>query len=258
MKTLRSVLVLAWLAFTAVPAGADITMKMTTSTSGGPVAMDATAVMFVKGMKMRTDMQIMGQDMSMFVDIAARKQVVYNNLTKEVVDIGAAAGELPAGFGEPSMSVKPTGQTKELLGRTCAEFTIEITVPMAMQDEVLTIMASGRVWIAKDGPGVAEYQAFTKASTEAGLTSTLLAQGPHSKGLSQLGTALAAHGIPLQQDMQMSIIGSGPLAQMMAESGAGSMKTTMTVTAISVDPIPDERFTLPGKLAGARPDSATR
>jgi hypothetical protein len=145
-----------------------------------------------------------------------------------------------------TVSVKPNGQTKEVLGRTCAGYTVDYSMPMTIMDETLSMTMSGLVWIAKDAPGIAEYQAFTKAATAAGLMSSVLGQGPQAKGLAQLQAALTENGIALEQEMQITMTGSGQVAQMMAQSGGGNMKMTMTVTAISADPIPAETFIVPG------------
>jgi len=230
----------------AAPASADVTMKMTMSTSGGVVAMEMSTVTYIKGMKMRSDVKGMNQDMSMFVDVEAKQQVMINNVTKEVQDLGAAMAAMPVSLGEMTVSVKPSGETKTILGRTCAGFTLQVTVPMTMMDEVLTMNMSGVAWIAKDGPGVAEYQAFTKAAAAAGLMTNAASIGPQAKGLAQMQATFAENGVPLEQDMQITITGSGQVAQMMAQTGAGNMRTTRTVTAISVEAIPAEMVVGPG------------
>jgi hypothetical protein len=246
MRSFRVALLLACIVLVAVPAFADITITMTMTTTGGPAPMDMSSATWIKGMKMRSDVRIMGQDMSIFVDVAAKQQVMVNNVTKEVVDPGAAMANAQMTFGEVKVSVKPTDQTKQVLGRTCAGYAVEMTMPMTIMDETLSMTMSGLVWIAKDAPGTAEYQAFTKAAAAAGLMSTVIAQGPQAKSLSQLQAALAENGIPLEQEMQITMTGSGPMAQVMAQSGAGNMKMTMAVTAITADPIPAETFTVPG------------
>jgi hypothetical protein len=245
MKLIRSTLVVC-LALAAGQAYADVTIKMTVATIGGPVPMEFSTVTFIKGMKMRSDVKIMGQDMSMFVDVATKQQLMVNNATKEVQDVGAAMANLPMSFGEATVSVKPNGQTKEVLGRTCAGFTAQITMPMTMMEESIVMTMSGVVWIAKDGTGIAEYQAFTKASAAAGLMSSPVSQGPQAKSLAQMQAAFAENGVPLEQEMQINMTGSGQMAQMMAQSGAGSMTMTMKVTDITVEPIPVEVVTAPG------------
>jgi len=249
MKPFRPALVLACFALAAAPAFADVTIKMTVSKSGGPAAMEMSTVTYIKGMKMRSDAKVMDQDMSMFVDVAAKQQVMVNNVTKQVQDVGAVLAAMPMSFGEMTVSVKPSGQTKVVLGRTCAGFAVEIAMPMTMMDETLTMSMSGVAWIAKEGLGVAEYQAFTKAAAAAGLLADPFTQGPLAKGHAQMQAAFAENGIPLEQDMQISITGSGQMAQMMAETGAGNMRSTTTVAAISVDAIPAEMFTMPGGAA---------
>jgi hypothetical protein len=103
--------------------------------------------------------------------------------------------------------------------------------------------ASGPVWMAKDGPGVADYKSAQKALADAGLSISPFGQGPSVKGMLEVGKALADAGVPLEQDIHMTMEGTGQVAQMMGQMGEMTMK--MTVTAISTDPIPDEKFKVP-------------
>jgi hypothetical protein len=246
MRLTRAAASLVSIVLFAGPAFADVTMKMTMATAGGPASVETVSVTFIKGMKMRSDVKVAGQDMSLFVDVAAKQQLMVNNATKEVTDVGAMTADLPMGVGEVKLSVKPSGQTKSLLGRTCAGYTTEITMPMTMMGQTLTMTISGMVWIAKDAPGAAEYLAFTKAAVAAGLGSGPLAQGPQAKGLSQMQAAFAELGIPLEQELQIAIAGTGQMAEALAQSGAGNIKMTTKVTEISLDPIPAETFVIPG------------
>jgi hypothetical protein len=246
MKSLRAATLLVCLVLLAVPAYADVTMKMTMVTVGGPMPMDTTAVTYLKGMKMRSDVKVMGQDMSVFVDVVAKQQVMVNNVTKEVTDVGAAMANMPVTVGDVVLSVKPNGQTKQVLGRTCEGYLVEYSMPMTMMSETLTVTSSGVVWIAKDAPGSAEYLAFSKAAAAAGLMTGAFSQGPQTKGIAQVQGALAEKGVPLEQEMQMTIKGTGQVAEVMAQSGSGNIKMTMKVTEISVDPIPAETFVMPG------------
>src|SRR5512136_969419 len=100
MKALRATFLLACILLVAAPASADVTIKMTMATSGGPAPMEMSSATFIKGMKARSDVKIMGQDMSMFVDVAAKQQVMINTATKEVVDPAAAMANAQMTFGE--------------------------------------------------------------------------------------------------------------------------------------------------------------
>ena len=245
MRQLRAAVVILCLALAASPAFADVTMKMTQSMSGGPMAVDMAVVAYISGLKMRSDVKVMDQDMSLFVDVAAKQQLLVNNTTKEVQDPAAAMANMPMGLGEVRVSIKPTGQTKQVLGQTCAGFAVEVAIPMTMGDETLTVSTTGTVWLAKDAPGAAEYQAFTKAATTAGLATTPFTQGPQAKSMFELQAAISESGIPLEQDMQIGMTGTGKMAEMVAQSGMGAMRMKMTVTEISVNAIPAETLAVP-------------
>jgi hypothetical protein len=248
MRSLRAAALLVAIVLLPVPVFADVTMKMTMATTGGPASVEMTSVTFIKGMKMRSDINVTGQDMSVFLDVAAKRQVMVNNLTKEVTDLGTALENTPVNLGEVAASVNPNGQTKVVLGRTCAGYAVEYSMPMTMMGETITMVVSGVAWVAKDAPGAAEYMAFSKAAAAAGLTTATVAQGPQARGFASLQTALTENGIPLEQEMQLKITGTGQMAQAMAQSGVGATTITVKVTEISIDLIPADTIAMPAAV----------
>jgi len=233
------------LALSGVPAFADVTIKMTMSTIGGPVAMEMTTTTYIKGQKARHDAKGMNQDVSMVVDVAAGEQLLIDHVARQAAPFNpqAAAAGMPMSFGDATMSLKPSGQTREILGRTCAGYLFQMSIPMTIANETVTMTMSGPVWIASQGAGVADFRAFYKAALASGLFVTSpLAQGPQGKSMAEMQKAFAEQGIPLEQEIQMTIEGSGQMAQMMRQMNM-AMKTT--ATAISTDTIPDETFAVP-------------
>jgi hypothetical protein len=229
----------------ASPALADVTMTATVSMNAGPMAMNGSVVSFLKGGKFRTDAKIASQDLSILIDPATGQQWLVNHVTRQIEPAGGqqAMAGMPVNVGAAKVSVTPTGQTKEILGRSCQGFTIEMTAPMTIGAEALTMKMSGPVWLAKDGPGVAEYRATQKALTGMGLSTSPFAQGPSAQGFAEVAKALADAGIVMEQELRMTMEGTGQLAQVMGQMG--NMTMTMKVTAISTDPVPDDKFVLP-------------
>ena len=227
------------------PASADLGMTMTMSMNAGGMAVNATMETRLRASKMRSDIKMMQQDMSVFFDAAAKQVVMVNHATREITspDPAAIAGNFPVSFGEAAVSMKATGQTKELLGRTCQGYALEMTVPMSFGQEAITMRMSGTIWIADKGPGVEEYKALTKAASESGFSTSFMAQGPTMKGMIEMQKAMAEAGIPLAQEFQMTLEGTGQAAAAMAQFGNMTMSTT--VTALTTDPIADEVFVLP-------------
>ncbi|MFB3854385.1 MAG: hypothetical protein ACE148_11245 [Vicinamibacterales bacterium] len=233
------------LAFSGLPAFADVTVRMTLSTSGTPMAMEMTTVTYVKGQKLRTDAKGMNQDVSVLVDVPAGQQLMVNHATRQVVsfDPNAAAASLPVSFGEITMSLEPSGETRDILGRKCTGYNLSVSMPMTMANETLTMKMWGPVWIAGDGPGVEDFTRFYKAALAAGrFVPSPLGQGPQGKSMIEMQKAFAERGIPLEQEMQFGVEGGGQMAQAM---GQMNMKMTMKATAISTDPIADEIFAVP-------------
>jgi hypothetical protein len=245
MRRLFALVLFVALALAAVPASADVTIKMSMAVSGGPMVMEITSTTSIKGMKMRTDMSAMGQETSFIVDLATKEMLSVNHGTKQVETFNpaAAAAALPMSFGEATVAFKPMTETKQILGRTCAGFTVQLSIPMSMNGETITMTMEGPVWIAKEGPGTAEYQAFYKASAAAGLVASPLMGGPQGTAMAEMQKSFAENGIPLEQNMAMAMAGTGEVARMMAQNG--NMSMVMKVSAITTDPIADSTFAIP-------------
>jgi hypothetical protein len=245
MRVARTALVLLSL-LAAAPAFADVTVTIAVTMNGGPVAVNSTAVTSIKGLKSRTDSTVMNQDTSMFVDVEAKQQLMVNHQAREIApfDVRVMLASAPVTLGEATVSFKPNGQTKEVLGRTCSGYAMESIVPMTVGGETLTMTVSGTAWVAGGGPGVEEFQAYSRAAAAAGLlTSPVSASNPQAGAFAEMQKALAAAGIPYEQEFKISVSGSGDVARMMSQMGAMTM--SMKVTAISTDPIPDAKFVLP-------------
>jgi hypothetical protein len=233
------------LACTVSPASADLGMTMTMAMNAGGMAVNATMETRLKASKMRSDIKMMQQDMSVFFDAAAKEVWTVNHVTKDITsaDPSALAGNFPVAFGEAAVSMKPNGQSRELLGRTCRGYTMEMTVPMSLGQEAVIMRITGTIWIADKGPGVEEYKALTKAASESGVSTSFMTQGPTMKGMVEMQRAMAEAGIPLAQEFQMSMEGTGQAAAALAQFGNMTMVTT--VTALSTAAIADEVFSLP-------------
>jgi hypothetical protein len=241
----RSLLVLAALVLSAAAASADVTVTMSISIRAAQMSITGTTTSSAKGTKFRVDTEVSGQNLTILSDSATRQQWKIDHGTRQIepFDSQKAMASLPVSFGEAKAVVKPSGQTREILGRKCQGYTVEVTVPMTMAGETIVMKMSGPAWVAKDGPGVTEFRAAQKALSDLGMTTSLQAQGPQAKGMAELAKALGEAGVVMEQENQMAMEGTGQMAQMVAQMGVMTMTTK--VTAITTDPIPDSRFALP-------------
>jgi hypothetical protein len=241
----RVLFVLAVLILSASAAFADLTVTTSVSVKAGQMASDGTMTTFLKGTKALVDANLAGQQASVLSDAATRQQWLINHAAKQIqpYDPTQANAAIPITVGEAKASVKPNGQTKEILGSRCQGFDVEVVAPLTLGGETITLKLAGPAWVAKSGPGVEEFKASQKAFADAGLSVSMIAQGPQGKALSVAAKTLAESGVVLEQAFQISMEGTGQMAQMMGKMGAMTMTTK--VTAISTDPIPDAKFALP-------------
>jgi hypothetical protein len=247
----------------SVSVHADVTIKSTVSMEGGPMG-GATPgpmnqVTRIKGLKSRTDIEGPGQSTVIITDMAGKKVYMLNATAKtvQVFDSGAPAGSADV-ISNLDVTVTPTGQTRAINSLTCQEHSFAMDMEMAqmagaqMPPEAaemmkgMTMVLKGSIWAAKEGPGAAEFAAFSKAAVELNLAGVLSGgvPGKTNPALQRLMAATAkASGVPCLTEMNMTVDGAGPLADMMRQSGA--MKTTVKTTSVSTEALADDLFVVP-------------
>jgi len=246
---------------------ADVTVTTTTTIEGGLGALMAGStpktVMRIKGMQARADMDAMGRTISSLTDLNKKEVIVLRPEDKTAQVITTVApekpGTPPATLPQVDGTFAPTGRSQTIDGLKCDEYAFTMTVAMSdmtsgqqvpqqaaemMKD--LQMLMKGSMWMAKSAPGAAEYLAFQKAAIEANLASILAGgvPGAPSNGMDRVMKKFSgAEGIPYLTEVNMTLEGAGPGADMMKQMGA--MKITSKVTSISTDPIAADVFVVP-------------
>ncbi len=252
----------------AWPAYADVTVKMiTTGPAMGPGGAgggrgagtsEIPTTYYIKGGKARIDMVMTGREMSTILDPATHQMISLNPETKEAIvyDLTKLGEQMQRSvqMGEVKVSMTPTGHTTQLLGRTCTEYMLSVTMPMSMGGRggdaaPMTVSIGGPVLIAKDAPGTKDFAAFYRAAAESGMFLAPGGRGGRGAGVNERGMAAMykafsdAGGIPYEQHVTVSVEG-GPMADMMRGRGQAPPSVTK-VTSVSTDPIPDDMFQIP-------------
>ena len=263
MKRLLTTVAIFVLCATQLRADVKVT---STTTVEGPVAammggMMPSVVTQIKGMKARTDITMGTMMMSTIVDIEAKQIVLLNEAEKTAqVFTTDSPPSVPKGFVMPKIdaSLKPTGRSKVISGAQCEEHTMTMSMNMAemnasaqmpesaaqmMKD--LRMSVNGSLWVAKSGPGVAEYVAFQTASAKTSMATIMRAMpGMATGGFDRLMEQFAAAaGLPYLTEMTMNLEGGGEMAAAMKQFG--NMKMINRVTDVSTTPLADDIFRVP-------------
>jgi hypothetical protein len=257
---------LALIALCSTALRADITTTSVTTVEGGVAAlaganMNPTMVTRIKGMKSRTEVELMGKTVATVADLSTGKVVLLHpdEKTAQMIDTAAVASGANAGV-QPKLegTFKPTGRTQTIDGVSCAEYTFTMTLAMGdmssapaspqaaamLQD--MRLLMNGSVWMTKTAPGAAEYSAFQRAALDLHLSSLLTgaSAGISSGGIEKVMRGMSGgEGMPYLTEIEMTVEGTGPAADMLKQMG--TMKMTNKVTAISTDSIADDMFTVP-------------
>jgi hypothetical protein len=238
----------------ATPVFADVTMKSTMSGKGAGKLADGESTSYIKGLKMRTDSTIGGALTSVIIDIESQKFISINHKKKEaqVYDMAKFRQDLDKTIkgAQAKSSLKPNGETREISGRACTGYDMNIAVPMAMGEGMdMTMVMSGPVFIAKGAPGTDDFKRFYLAAAEKGFIASdpRAAKGAaqQTKGMTELYRAIAeTGGIPYLMESGVKVEGGGPMAGMMSKmmGGAGF---TQTITSVTTDAVAAEKFDIP-------------
>lgn len=245
----------------AHPALADVTLKMTTGGKGMGISGKAAGTTYLKGNKMRTDLQMGDKVQSTIFDLDAQKMYIFDSRKKEadVWDMATFGAELGQSIDTANMkaSITPNGQSKQFGALKAAGYDMEVTVPAAMggnKDQQMMITLTGPVWIVKDAPGAAEYNRFYLTAAEKGwiFSDPRAAKGQpgQAKAMAEMYKQFAEiGGIAYETDMQIKMgMGGGagagnPLGGLFAK--LGNMQITNTVEDVQTGPLADELFAPP-------------
>lgn len=254
----------------SIPLAADVTVTSVVSMqAGGPAGaamgnMAPRMTMRIKGLKARADIDMNGQTMSSITDLGAKQMILLraDQKTAQVLTADSMRGpNAPMTMPKIDATSKPTGRSQTINGVPCDEYDVAVKINMsemsgspqmpaeaaAMMKDVLMVM-SGSVWVAKSGPGVADYAAFQKAASEADMAAMMglgnAVPGMGAGGFDRLmSTFSGGSGLPYLTEMSMSFEGAGPMVEMMKQVGA--MKMTNKVTEVSTAAIADDLFAVP-------------
>ncbi|MGH9160650.1 MAG: DUF4412 domain-containing protein [Vicinamibacteraceae bacterium] len=237
----------------ATAASADVTVTATTVGKGGLAkALSGDSVTYIKGGKMRADSTSGDRKQSTIVDLDAQQMIVLDHGKKEATindlqDVQATLQKITAD--EMKVSLKPTGNSKQIAGQSCDEYQLEMAVPMSVEGSTpMSISTTGPACIVKNAPGAKDYENFYLKAAEQGF---ILSGDPsqaqrnpgHARSMTEMYRQMAKLGVPYEMEMNVKIGGEGPMAALMGKMGAVSFTTT--VKSVTEDPLADDLFIVP-------------
>jgi hypothetical protein len=251
---------LLFIGLAVVPSSADVAIKMTTGGKALGMSGKASGTTYIKGNKMRSDLQMGDKVQTTIFDIDAQKMYMFDSKKKEadVWDMAAFGAEMSRSVDASNItaSIKPNGQTKQFGSLTGAGYDMEIIVPTAgpggNKEQQMTVTLAGPVWIVKNAPGAADYNNFYKSAAEKGWIfgdpRVAKAQPGQAKGMAEMYRRFAeiggiAYEMDVQIKMGMAGGGGGPMAGLMARIGNASAQTI--VDGIETGALSDDLFAPP-------------
>jgi hypothetical protein len=234
----------------ASPALADVTLKSKGSGKGMVGAVVGDMTQYLKGTKMRSDQTLgAGRQITTIIDAGAHQMIVLDHEKKEadVIDMNAIGETMSkAGISDINMAITPRSETRQIAGSSCTVYDVKISVPMQMGGASgMTMVMSGPYCLVKNGPGQADFAAFYRAAAEKGFfldPNQAKSQPATAKAMADMHRKMAELGVPYASETNMSMEGSGPMAELMKKMGN---TITTEVTSVSTAAIPDSTFEVP-------------
>jgi hypothetical protein len=240
----------------AVPASADVTIKMAVSGTGMGRSGKTTGTTYIKGHKMRSEIQVGDRTQVTVFDLDAQKMFIFEVGKKEadVWDMGEFSKQVAVNIDAEKLkaSIKPNGQTKQFGQHTANGYDMEISVPAAVggnKDMEMTVNLSGPVWIVKDAPGASDYTGFYRAAVEKGWIfgdpRAAKAQPGQAKAMAEMYRQFAdIGGLAYESNIQIKMGGGGGvLGGMMSK--LGNMSSQSVVEDVQTGPLSDDLFAPP-------------
>lgn len=250
---------------------ADVTVVQTTSVEGGMAAMapggagtmSTNITVRVKGMKSRTEMAVAQVAVVTIVDVASKQIIILRpdqktaTIVSTVKPATANSPTSPVGSVAIDATIKPTGKSQVIDGIKCDEFMFTTTMDMAgfggaqappeaaAMLQGMKMNMAGSIWVAKEVPGAAEYVAYQKAAATSDMAAAAAtAAGIAMPGMEKMVKAMGSiDGLAYLTEMNMTVEGTGQIAEMMKQMGA--MKVTTKTTSVNQAPISDDLFKVP-------------
>src|SRR5262245_54259780 len=114
------------------PAFADVTVKSTGTGKGMGMGANMTITTYIKGNKMRSDTVMGDSTRTMIFDVDAQRLYSFDAKKKEADswDMQAFSANLQQSVDTSGMktSIKPNGQTKQLIGKTANGYDMELSL----------------------------------------------------------------------------------------------------------------------------------
>jgi hypothetical protein len=203
-------------------------------------------VIHIKGTKARIVPSGIKKDNWILEDVDAKQVLLVKRDSKEVENYfpDGVRPDAPPQISDAKFRIKALGQTKPILGHTCAGYTYSTrwVTKVPAKEITVTMTQTGVFWLAKDGPDVAEWRAFSKAAAAAGVSGPGDLPGVEARALAELQKVYAEDGIPLELERHITVERYQSRVQTAVQTSTSSI---MTVTAISTDPVPDEMIVVP-------------
>ena len=258
---------LTLMALVLAPLHADVKVVQTLTMEGALAATVGggampTVTMRIKGMKARFDMEMQGNTTTSIADLTTKQVILLDSANKTATYFkgnAEKAGEVAATLSKVDFDFKPTNQKKKIDGMDCEEYTFALTINMAdmmppgqqMSPEAaaalkdLRIIGKGSLWVARKGPGVAEFAAFQDAALKADVLGAMMGgTAATANGFDKfLKAAASAPGLPYVNEITMTVEGSSPVVGML--QAMGPMKLIQKTTSVTTEALSDDLFKVP-------------
>jgi hypothetical protein len=245
----RNLILVGW-GLWPTAACADLTLTGYSVAGAFGMPLSSQEKIWIHGRSLRRDFVDRGRAQTQLFDLAAREVAVIDHFSRlvEIHDLKnlQATTEVNAPASGLKMTLEKTGQVLPLRTWKCEAHTLKASMPARLGTEEAVFHLSGLIWVASGVPEQAAVKDLVKLTRQAdfflGIPTIAKITPAQAQMLSEIIRKLAPKGLPCSGELDASIEGNGPMANLAKRMPT---KFSMTFQDFSTEPIQQEMFAIP-------------
>lgn len=249
MNTCRLSFALATLLI-ASSAFADLTLTGRSTVMSMNMPTTSQERIYLKKSWLRRDQLDRGKAYSYIYDLRGREISALDHSLRQlqVYEMNALANtpEAKASQKDLQLDLEPTGLKHALGAWSCAENTLNASMPAELGPEKVTLQLAGKVWLAKNTREQKDLQAFFKGMDTPDFLIGIPALSKNSptqtRAVGEVLRRLFTQGMVCAIDVELKYEGGGRMAELARRMGT---RLNLIYDNATTDPVPDEFFITP-------------
>jgi len=234
----------------AAAAAADITLTGNSTVMSMNMPSTSQERIYLKKSWLRRDQLDRGKAYTYIYDLRSREISALDHSLRQlqVYEMNALGNtpEAKASHKDLKLEMEPTGLKHALGTWSCAEHTLDASMPAELGPEKVTLQLAGKVWLARNTREQKDLQPFFKAMDSpdflVGIPAFSKNSPAQTRALGEVLRRLFNQGMVCAIDVELRYEGGGRMAELARRMGS---RLNLVYDNATTEPVPDEFFAVP-------------